>query len=1161
MENKEEDHVQKLTTAEIKPRLFIPLLVLISGLVATFAASYFVYQHLQYQNNYRLGKELLEVDQSIRARMAAYLGVLRAGAGLFAANPFVTSEQFKAFLNRLDIPNEYPGAQGFGYSVRFGKDKMDGIAAMMRRQGMTNFQVWPPDERSEYHSILYLEPLDIRNQRAIGYDMFTDPVRRSAMERARDTGRPAATGKVTLVQEIVGAGPKQVGFLAYMPVYLGGAVPETTEQRRDLLQGFVYCPFRANDFIQVLLASTNNPHLVIELYDGPELRSDNLLFASAKASPEATTLRKTLHVVGRPWTIRVAAEPSFFENVENKFFFLLPLTGTLVSILLFYFTRAEAIARARTESTAVEFAMQREWLHVTLSSIGDAVITTDVNGRIQFMNSVAEKWTGWSWAEANTKYLPQVFRLKHEKTGEPLRNPAERALQEGKVVHIAEDSVLIQKNGDQLFVEDSAAPIRDHAGKTIGAVIVFREVSARRRAEQRIRAQLAVTSVLAEAPGLETAAEKLLRAICQELRFSYGIFWVFNHEEQYARVFKHWNVEDLRIEAFRRSKVNFQPKFGQGIPGLVWQTQAPQWISNVSLETNYPRHAAAGEAGLKAALAFPIKIAGDLHGAIELFSTEVLEPDNELLEVVSGLGGQIGQFIERKRAEQTLRESEELHRTVTETAADGIVTLDAGNRIVSVNSAMEKIFGYDQNELIGTEFTQLLPERMRTAHLRAMQTFIKSGQTQLSRSGIDLIGLRKDKKEIPLEVSFGMTIRDGHHLFTGMIRDVTARKESEEKLRQSEERFRLLVERAEDYAIIIMDKEGIITNWNPGAERIFGFSEQEIVGQGSEIIFTPEDRKKNIPLKEMETAFQHGQATDERWHIRKNGSQFWASGYLILLKEGPDETPGFAKILRDMTQRKQAEEAIRQLNQDLEERVQRRTAALQESKEQMEAFTYTVAHDLRAPLRAMQGFSHALLEDYGPSLSSEAQDFIARIRSSAARMDALIQDLLSYSQLSRTDLHFAVVNVSEVVSRAVETFQEEINRQGAIVTVEADQSNVLGHFATLQHVVENLIANALKFVEKGITPKVQITAVAMNDVVRLNIQDNGIGIALEHQERIFKVFERLHGQESYPGTGIGLAIVKKGVERMNGNVGLVSESGRGSLFWIELPKARPEEPA
>jgi PAS domain S-box-containing protein len=292
----------------------------------------------------------------------------------------------------------------------------------------------------------------------------------------------------------------------------------------------------------------------------------------------------------------------------------------------------------------------------------------------------------------------------------------------------------------------------------------------------------------------------------------------------------------------------------------------------------------------------------------------------------------------------------------------------------------------------------------------------------------------------------------------------------------------------------------------------------------------------------------------------------------------------------DVTARKQAEAEIRMLNATLERRVELRTNQLQAANEELEAFAYTVAHDLRAPLRGMQGLAEALLEDYRDLLDELGQEYAQQIVNSGQQLEELIQDLLAYSRLSRTDLSMQVLDLESAVAEAIAMVQADAKSRHAQISVRSPLPAVIAHRVTLVQVIANLLTNAIKFVE-GAPPQLQIWAEEIEQpqegetesntvgeftratvgqwehsqllmassllplcMIRLWVEDNGIGIAPEHQKRIFRVFERLHGIESYPGTGIGLAIVKKGVDRMGGQVGVESQLGQGSRFWIQLRK-------
>ena len=247
---------------------------------------------------------------------------------------------------------------------------------------------------------------------------------------------------------------------------------------------------------------------------------------------------------------------------------------------------------------------------------------------------------------------------------------------------------------------------------------------------------------------------------------------------------------------------------------------------------------------------------------------------------------------------------------------------------------------------------------------------------------------------------------------------------------------------------------------------------------------------------------------------------------------------------------------VREAQERLEERVRARTQELEERNRELETFAYSISHDLRSPLRAMEGFSHALLDDYGDRLDATAREHAERVVAAARTMDRLIDDLLAYSQLTRSELDLAPLDLGRVLKGSLQQLDAEVRSRNARVHIGDSLPAVVGHGPTLTQVLANLLANGIKFVPPDRTPEVRVRA-EQRDAggrVRLWVEDNGIGIAPEHHERIFRVFERLHRSADYPGTGIGLAIVRKAMERMGGSVGVESEPGRGSRFWIELPR-------
>jgi PAS domain S-box-containing protein len=366
------------------------------------------------------------------------------------------------------------------------------------------------------------------------------------------------------------------------------------------------------------------------------------------------------------------------------------------------------------------------------------------------------------------------------------------------------------------------------------------------------------------------------------------------------------------------------------------------------------------------------------------------------------------------------------------------------------------------------------------------------------------------------------------------------------RLGREADRFRFLTDQARDYAIITTDPKGTILTWSKGAEKLLGYREAEVINQSIKIIFTEEDRRGTVPEKEVDLAKQNGQLPEGRWHVHKDGSRFFGLGALVALLSPSGEIVELAKIMRDATLIKEREEQLTSKAQ-LSER------ALLEAKEQVDAFTYTVAHDLRAPLRAMDGYAKALQDDCRDQLGPAGSEYIRRILAAAHRMDELVTDLLQFWQLARMNEQTVRVDANAILERVIQAFAPEIQSKHAEIDRTMPLPPVQGHAELLYQAFCHLLENALKFANEVRRPRIQISCQRHDEYVRLFFKDNGPGIPAEYQGKIFKVFERINHDK--PGTGIGLSIVYKCAELMRGRAGVDSQPGQGSCFWLDLHSA------
>lgn len=484
------------------------LLVLLSlgmGLLLTVVVTWGYLQICERMDRIRFERDADVAQLVLSNRVERAVALLRGAAGLLSVMDRVTPAEFRQFAARLGLPEFYPGLAGIGYCRRVPAAEKEKFLADMRAQGRPNFEVRPAGERAEYQAVAYLEPEDRHNQSMLGYDMSAEPASRAAMERACDRGGVAASGRVLLLQEI--DQEPQPCFFIYSPIYHGGQIPPDVAARRTALAGFTYIPFRAGNFFPTVFADTAYPAIFLEIFDGTDISPEGLLYAAKNAQEAAVptvsprfAVTRFLEVAGRPWTLRFTSRPEF-DRASGAWFapFLLSVGG-LASLLLAGIAWAESGARAAAERNADLFRQERERFRTTLSSIGDAVVVTDEAGRVTFMNSIAERLTGWPQAEAMQRPSAGIVRLVQETSRQAVENPVAGVLREKRVVvGPAAPVVLIARDGTERPIDYSGAPVRDARGDAAGSVLIFHDISERRQAQEALQIERERMDIVLEA--------------------------------------------------------------------------------------------------------------------------------------------------------------------------------------------------------------------------------------------------------------------------------------------------------------------------------------------------------------------------------------------------------------------------------------------------------------------------------------------------------------------------------------------------------------------------------------------------------------------------------------------------------------------------------------
>lgn len=518
----------------------------------------------------------------------------------------------------------------------------------------------------------------------------------------------------------------------------------------------------------------------------------------------------------------------------------------------------------------------------------------------------------------------------------------------------------------------------------------------------------------------------------------------------------------------------------------------------------------------------------------------------------------IRDITDRRQAEEALRRSETRKAAVLETALDAIVTADEEGRIIEWNPAAERIFGYSRALAMGRDMAELIiPASNQELHQKGMKRFLQTGRGRMLGHRVEVTALRANGAEFPVELTVTRIPGDGPPVFTSFIRDITDRRRTEEALRKSEERFRLLVEGVEDYAIYMLDTHGRITTWNAGAERIEGFRAQEIIGRRFHRFYTPDDVERKKPDQALAVATAEGRFHDECWQVRKDGSLYWASFVITALRDDQGRLTGFSTIARDITKRKQTEDEVHRLNVELEQRVAERTAELQAAYHELEAFSYSISHDLRAPLIHIAGFAEMLKADLGEKLEDKNRRHLATICDSAENMGRMIADLLAFSRIGRAEMHKVRFNLGDIV-KDVRRDLVGLTDNRAIEWRVQELPHVYADPFLMRQVLFNLLSNAVKYTRRRNPAVIEIASSVQGEEQIISIRDNGAGFDMRYVAKLFGVFQRLHPAAEYEGTGIGLANVRRIIQRHGGRTWAEGVVEGGATFSFSLPIAKDD---
>lgn len=1063
-----------------------------------------------------------ENQDALTRRLDSYEHALLGGVAYSQGTQHISRQDWQAYVNTIDIKKNLPGISGLGKISVVPEQELGSFVSRMKAENWPSFEIHPKTQQKPYYVIYYIEPYE-DNKLAIGLNIAFEENRLEAAELSRDSGKPAITKKIALVQDE----QKTPGFLLLHPVYKPNMPIQTMEDRRKAISGWVYAPFIAKNFLQQLTKSQGSM-LDFRIYDGNNESPEAQIYASNSehALNPRFTIRKRLKVMQQEWLLVWSSTPLFEQNANSSEPLLVIVGGLIFTGLFGIFLMTLTVQRAETmESilgkkgyslplvvllvgvTGTSYLYHTLQMHESLSMqriVGEqaekirVLVRNTSNSEFMALKRMGQRWTAANgtpkdqWQKDAFNYLDQVRGLKalewvdasyHVRWVEP-----ETHNQNAIGLNIAFDQQRQNALTGAAESENITLTPPMHLVQGYNAFIAYYPIKKNGQFDGFIT-------------GIFSTEDFLKKQLPEKVMSSYGIR--VSHEDDL--LFTHTPEYQL-----------LETEFSVRIPLDIHDKQ---WILELAPTTQFVLHT-------QTSLPNIMLVTGLFVSALLAFTVRAVLTSRLHAIYLDGIN--------------------RLNNAIMYSASYMIVATDQKGLVVSFNKAAEDALGYHASEVIG-KHTPVLWHDLSEIEKRAQELSEATGRpispgfevfTLKSRTEgpqrNEWTFIRKDGSRLPVALTV-TTLRDTQGQITGylgVVEDITERRISEEKLQESEQ-FQQLIKQNNPDLIFVKDRQFRIIDANEAFLNMYPEEmRNNIIGYTTVESYKPSEAEEFLKMDRL--AFETGSSEIiETVHMPDNSKRVFHSKKIRFYDA--KSTPFILCVSKDITEREKL------------------ISKLAESNAELERFAYIASHDMQEPIRMVTNFSAIIAKDYDAKLDDTGREYLRLLVDSGTRMKALVDDLLLYSRVGNDTVIQNEFNAQQSLTGVLENLKSLIEEKKAVITHDT-LPNLIGNHVQFMRLMQNLITNAIKYQPKDQVAHIHIGLEDKDTHWCFSVSDNGLGIKPEFMEQIFQPFRRLHSWEKIQGTGLGLSICKKIVEHMGGQIWGVSNPGKGSTFYFTASK-------